>query len=516
MTPGTLDAVLRARAGRAPDAIALRTEGATRTYGELAADAERLAGGLRSLGVARGDRVVVALPNGLDAVRALLATFAAGAVVVPAAPALPAAKLDGLIAHSDAAALITTPAIAARDADRRHPDGPALVVAGAVGEAPGTVALSALADAAAPLGAGPDADDLAAIVYTSGSTGQPKGVMLSHANLTFVNGSIVQYLELEATDRVLSVLPLSFGYGLSQLLTCVHAGARLVLEPGLRFPGRLVKLLAAEQITGLPGVPTIFHVLAGLPGLAERPSEHLRFLTNAGAALPAPTAAALRRCFPHSRLYAMYGQTECTRISYLPPEHFDAHPGSVGVAIPRTTVRVVDEQGAEVGAGEIGELVVAGPHVMQGYWRDPAASAERLLESPDPASRALRTKDLFRRDAGGLLHFVSRTDDIIKSRGEKIAPREIEEALLAIPGVAEAVVVGVPDPLLGEAIEAHVAPADGVELEERALRRGCAERLVLALVPRRITVHPELPKSLNGKLDRLALTGARTSDGTPP
>ncbi len=504
MTPRALDAVLRGTAERSPDVIALCSGEHSVSFGELARAADIVAAGLRDLGVRRGDRVAMALPNGPEAVFVLYGALRAGAVVVPITPSIRADKLEFILGHSDAAVLVTTPEHAAGVRDDLQ-----AVVVGDEGAPPGVMGLAELM-ATDPLDdAGPIELDLAAIIYTSGSTGRPKGVTLTHANLAFVTGSIVEYLELGPEDRVLSVLPLSFGYGLTQLLTCVHAGARLVLEPGLGYPGRIVELLVGEQITGMPGVPTIFRVLTSLPGLGDRRFEHLRFLTNAGAALPSTTAAGLRRCFPQARLYAMYGQTECTRVCYLPPEDFDRCPGSVGVAIPGTEVWVADEDGVEVVDGEVGELVVRGAHVMQGYWKDPVGTGLRLREGRWPWERAMHTGDLFRRDAGGYLHFVSRTDDIIKSRGEKVAPREIEEVLHGAPGVAEVAVVGVPDDLLGEAIEAHVAAVAGAMLDARQLRRHCAERLEGHLVPRRVVLHDELPKSANGKIDRLALVGGR-------
>ncbi|MEJ7894872.1 MAG: AMP-binding protein [Solirubrobacteraceae bacterium] len=500
MTARTLDAILRRTAERSPEGVALRSGGHSVSFGALARVADGAAAGLRSLGVGRGDRVAMALPNGLDAVSVLYGAWRAGAVVVPINPGVRADKLASLLDHSDAAVLVTTPEHAPGSRD-----GLEVVVDGATGS--GTTRLAELL-ATDPLDdAGPIELDLAAIIYTSGSTGRPKGVALSHANLAFVTGSIVEYLEMGRQDRVLSVLPLSFGYGLSQLLTCVNAGARLVLEPGLGYPGRIVELLAAEQITGRPGVPTIFRVMTSLPGLEDRRFEHLRFLTNAGAGLPSTTAAALRRCFPQARLYAMYGQTECTRVCYLPPEDFDRRPRSVGVAIPGTEVWIADEDGVEVEDGVVGELVVRGPHVMQGYWKDPVGTGLRLREGRWPWERAMHTGDLFTREADGYLYFVSRTDDIIMSRGEKVAPREIEEVLHGAPGVAEAAVVGVPDDLLGEAVEAHVAAVAGAAIDPRELRRYCAERLEAHLVPWRVVLHDELPKGANGKIDRAALAG---------
>ena len=350
--------------------------------------------------------------------------------------------------------------------------------------------------------------DLAAVLYTSGSTGNPKGVTLTHRNLSFVIGSIVEYLEMSAADRVLCVLQLSFGYGLCQLLSCVRVGATLVVEPGLTFPGRLVQLLEGQRITGLPAVPTIFQVLISLRGLADRALPDLRFLTNAGASLPATTVAAVRKTFPNARFYLMYGLTECIRVSYLPPEHIDARPTSSGIPIPGTDAWVAGSDGGVAAADEIGELMVRGPHVMHGYWRDPERTAERIQPGRWPWERVLATGDLFRRDEDGYLHWVGRTDDLIKCRGEKVYPREVEEVLHAAAGVREAAVLGIPDELLGQAVHAHVAPLSGHALDEAELRRLCAERLEDHKVPQRVFVHEALPRTPRGKVDRQALFAA--------
>ncbi|MBA2516700.1 MAG: AMP-binding protein, partial [Solirubrobacterales bacterium] len=365
------------------------------------------------------------------------------------------------------------------------------------------------ADRAPP--APPLSSDLAAIVYTSGSSGAPKGVTLTHRNMTFVADSMIEYLAMQSSERVLSVLPLSFGYGLYQLLTCVRTGATLVLEAGLAFPGRVVQLLTDQAITTLPGVPTVFQVLLSLRGIDERDFPDLRVLTNAGAALPATTAATLRRVFPGARLYSMYGQTECQRVCYLPPEEQAARPTSVGIAIPGTRAWVEDAAGRIAAAGVVGELMIQGEHVMQGYWEDPEATATRLQPARWPWQRVLASGDLFRTDEDGYLYFVGRRDDIIKSGGEKIAPREVEEALHAAQGVREAAVVGVPDKLLGEAVHAHVALDPGHDVNAATLRRHCAERLEDYMVPRKVVIHDELPRTDNGKVDRRALAAATSA-----
>ena len=474
------------------------------SYGELDRLSAGFASGLRELGVRRGDRVVIVLPNGIEAAIAFQGTLRAGAALSPLSPTIKRDRLRYVLDDVDPAALVCDPERAAMAEAAEALAAPSVPVVANVDE------LAAVVGPMPPL---PLETDLAAVMYTSGSTGEPKGVMLTHRNLSFVTGSIAEYLEMEPTDRVLCVLQLSFGYGLCQLLTCVRVGATLVLEEGFSFPGRIVQLLEDHRITGLPAVPTIFQVLVSLRGLADRELPDLRFLTNAGASLPEATVAAVRRTFPGAQLYLMYGLTECIRVSYLPPDRLDT-PTSSGIPIPGTDAWVAGAGGQEAEVGEVGELMVRGPHVMHGYWRDPERTADRLRRGRWPWEPTLATGDLFFRDEEGLLHWVGRTDDLIKCRGEKVYPREVEEVLHAVEGVREAAVVGVPDRLLGQAVHAHVAPEHGVELDAAALRRECAERLEAHKVPGKISIHDDLPRTARGKVDRRTLV-ATAGEGSP-
>jgi amino acid adenylation domain-containing protein len=497
VTARTLDDDLRASAAARPAHEALVAGAERVTYAQLDTAVEALARELAARGVERGDRVAVVAPNGVPAAVAIYAVLRAGAAFVPLNPTVKEDKLGYVLADCGAVAVVCDPRLEPLvQAAREHAPQVREVV-------------SALPDPAAPPAgpapAPPLSVDLAAIIYTSGSTGRPKGVTLTHANMHFAAGSIVEYLEMSGEDRVLCVVPLSFDYGLFQLLMSVRVGATLVLERGFTFPGKVVELLEAERITGLPGVPTIFQVLTGLNGLAERELPHLRYMSNTAAALSATTIEAIRATFPRARLYSMYGLTECKRVSYLPPEQLDLRPTSVGVPIPGTEAWVAREDGGEAAPGEVGELMVRGAHVMQGYWNAPEATAERLRPGRWPWERVLATGDLFRRDEEGFLYFVGRSDDIIKSRGEKVAPREVEEVLLSAPGVQMAAVVGVPDERLGEVVCAFVAPTDGNVIDPTALRRHCAQQLEDYMVPARIEVRDALPRTPNGKVDRLLL-----------
>jgi amino acid adenylation domain-containing protein len=490
----TLGEDLRATAARDPEHDAVVTPQRTLTYGELDNLADRFATGLRKLGVQRGDRVATVLPNGVDAAIAIYGILRAGAAFSPLNPTIKHEKLGHVLADSGAAVVVC-------DAERAEVVEAAVALSGAI---PVVADVSArLADGEQPARA--VSVDLASVIYTSGSTGTPKGVTLTHGNMTFAADSIIEYLELNGSDRILCVLPLSFDYGLYQLLMSVRVGATLILEPGFAFAGRVVQLLEEAHITGFPGVPTVFQVLVSLRGLAERELPDLRFVSNTGAALHAPTVAAIRRTFPNARLYSMYGLTECKRATYLPPDQLDARPTSVGIPIPGTEAWIEDEDRNVLGPGEVGELVIRGAHVMQGYWNDPETTAERLRPGRWPWERVLATGDLFRTDEEGYLHFVGRRDDLIKSGGEKVFPREIEDVLHAAPGVREAAVVGSTDRLLGQAVHAHVSLDANAALDEAAIRTYCSEHLEDYKVPRRVTIHDELPRTSNGKIDKLAL-----------
>jgi amino acid adenylation domain-containing protein len=487
----TIGGDLAAAAASSPDATAVIAASGRLTYAELDAAASRLAAGLAGLGVERGDRVSTLLPNDVDMVASIYGVMRAGAVLSPLHPTVKSEKLSHLLEHAGSTVLLTD----AAHAETARAGGTGVAVVEAVRD------LSGDEDPEPPV-----AEDLAAILYTSGSTGEPNGVTLAHRNMAFVADSIIEYLGMRSDDRTLCALPLSFGYGLYQLLTTVRTGGTLVLRPGIGLLGDLIRILEEERISFLPGVPTIFEMLITFEGLGERELPDLRALTNAGAGLPVATVERLRELLPNTDLFCMYGQTECQRVCYLPPAELEARMGSVGIAIPRTEVWIEDEDGARIdAAGEIGELFVRGGHVMQGYWNDPEGTARKVRTDPG-GDRVLATGDLFRQDADGYLYFVSRRDDIIKSRGEKVVPREVEEVLRAADGVGEAAVIGIPDRLLGQAVQAHVAPQPGAELDERTLLARCAAHLEDYMVPRQIVIHDALPKTANGKLDKRALT----------
>jgi len=330
--------------------------------------------------------------------------------------------------------------------------------------------------------------------------------MMTHENVVAAATSITTYLENTPDDIVLNVLPLSFDYGLYQVLMAAKVGATLVLEKSFAFPHAILERMRAERVTGFPLVPTMAALILQMKDIEPDSFPHLRYITNTAAALPPAHILRLQALFPRAKIFSMYGLTECKRCTWLPPEELSRRPGSVGIAIPGTEAYVVNENGERVGPGVVGELVIRGPHVMKGYWEAPEATDRALRPGPFPWEKVLYTGDLFRTDEDGFLYFVGRKDDIIKTRGEKVSPKEIENVLYALPGVSEAAVVGVPDPILGMAIKAVVV-ADG-SLSAQDVIRHCAKHIEDYMVPKEVEFRSELPKTDTGKISRRQVAAA--------
>jgi len=512
-----LESFLELSARERPDKIALVAGNARWTYAQLEAMANRLAHALRAEGVERGERVAVCLENGVEAVAAIFAVLKAGAVLIMVNPTTKADKLRFVLNNSRAAFLVASASKVA-GLDEIWAQTPYLRVLVAVGKPAGYGVPQPRClgfDDLLTRHAGDDRPpekraidvDLAALVYTSGSTGRPKGVMFTHQSMIAGATSVTTYLKNTPNDIILSVLPLSFGYGLFQVLMGAKIGGTVVLERSIAYPHAVIRKLAQERATGFPLVPTMAAMLLQMD-LSKYDWSSLRYLTSAGAALPTEHIVRLRELFPHVQIYSMYGQTECLRASYLEPLEIDRRPASVGRGMPNQEVWLVDEHGCRVGAGVVGELVVRGAHVMKGYWELPAETAARLRPGPLLGENVLHTGDLFRTDDEGYLYFVARMDDIIKSRGEKVSPKEVEDVLHAHPEIAEAAVVGVPDEILGQAIKAVVVVKGGSRLTERDVLRHCAARLEDFMVPKLVEFRPSLPKTANGKSDKKALSAA--------
>lgn len=505
--------MLARSASRVPDKVAIRAGHRFCTYQELAEGSKRIAAELQNFGISPPTRVGLYLENGIESAVALFGVLRAGATIVVINPQTKPDKLGFIIRDCGISALICdahlAPAVLGAAAE--SPSIRLVVTNGTPSETnKPSVTIRELQEilrstAENPREPGTIPTDLAALIYTSGSTGTPKGVMQTHQSMLFALSSIIEYLRLDADDVILNVLPLAFDYGLYQLLMTVALGATLVLERSFAFPGEVLARIEEHGVTVFPGVPTIHAMLIGAHRKRALRYPGIKRVTNTAAALPPEHVSQLREIFPNALIYCMYGLTECKRVSYLPPEWLDLKPGSVGIAIPGTAVYLRSPDGGEVAIGERGILHVRGPHLMSGYWNSPERTARMLVAGESPGELILRTGDWFRMDADGCLYFEGRSDDIIKTRGEKVSPVEVEYALCSIPGVLEAAVIGVQDEVLGQAVKAFIVKASDSTLDERQLRREAGTRIEAFMVPRDIEFLDALPKTENGKVDRRKL-----------
>ncbi|MEN3974092.1 acyl-CoA ligase (AMP-forming), exosortase A system-associated [Emcibacter sp. SYSU 3D8] len=470
-------------------------------YVGLAGCIERAASAFLRHDMKAGERVAVYLPKSITSVTAYFGVARAGGVFVPVNPVLKARQVHHILADSGASLLVTS-------ADRLamlEQDGAALPVGVR------RVILDSEWDEFLALGADgaighPAPDDLAALLYTSGSTGSPKGVMLSHRNLTTGAHSVATYLRNSRDDRILCALPLSFDYGLSQLSTALLTGATAVLINHL-FPQDIVAALEREAITGLACVPPLWLQVLALEW-PECVNVTLRYVTNSGGRMPRHAIAALRQRAPRTKIFLMYGLTEAFRSTYLDPAQVGRRPDSIGKAIPHAVIDVIDAAGQSAAPGVPGELVHSGPLVAKGYWNDPERTSERFRPLPPSfgsAEPAVWSGDTVTRDADGYLYFVERHDNMIKTSGYRVSPTEIEDVVYETPGVAEAVAVGVPHSVLGQAIVCLVCLSDEDEASSDDVLARCRSQLPAYMVPKAVIVRDSLPRNPNGKIDRNGL-----------
>jgi acyl-CoA ligase (AMP-forming) (exosortase A-associated) len=488
--------VLRGAAG----AAALVDRSGALHYAELQAGVGALAAALLARGLRHGDRVASWLAKTRLACLLPLAAARAGLIHVPVNPVLKRAQAAHILADSGSRLLIAGAGRAATLEPGDLPDGCDLAI-----EEETAPDLLGFDEPLPP--SNWDAGELAAILYTSGSTGRPKGVMLSHANLWLGAISVAHYLKLKADDRTLCVLPFAFDYGQNQLLSTWAAGGCAIPLDYLT-PRDVIRAVDRHDVTTLAGVPPLWVQLveADWPaGTAAR----LKRLTNTGGRMTEPLVRKLRTLFPQADLYSMYGLTEAFRSTFLDPALIDAHPDSIGSAIPFAEVMLVRPDGSLAADGEPGELVHAGPLVARGYWRDAERTAQRFRPAP-AASRlggmAVWSGDTVIRGVDGLLRFVGRDDEMIKTAGNRVSPTELEEAAVASGAVAEAVAFGVPDERLGQAIVLVARPAR--EDAEAMLRDYLKHQLPAFMQPRTLIWRAELPRNANGKLDRTAIREA--------
>lgn len=498
------------------DKTAIVVDGESYTYRDLDECSANLAAGLLQRGLRRGDRVAIFMENSWHCVVAIYGVLKAGGVFVVINPQTKGEKLAFILNDCSVRHLLAEYQLAPvyKKALSHSTTLTHLIVSGgnktetsSADGAPEHVYIEELLESnenkstkatIIPL-------DLAALIYTSGSTGHPKGVMQTHQSMLFATKSIIEYLRMDSSDIVVNVLPLAFDYGLYQLLMCIQLGATLVLERSFTYYLDVLQRVKNFEVTTFPGVPTIYSMIMAAHARKPLCFPAVTRITNTAAALPIEYIPRLRELFPNALIYSMYGLTECKRVSFLEPEMIEKKPDSVGKAIPGTEAYILDSAGVQVPPGDRGILHVRGPHIMRGYWNRPDETLEMLVEGTSPGEKVLRTGDWFHMDVEGYLYFEGRSDDIIKCRGEKISPLEIEFALCNIPGVAEAAVIGVEDETLGQAILAYVVEEGSVKLETRTLKCELAKKLENFMIPRDIIITERLPMNQNYKISKKEL-----------
>lgn len=499
-----------------PQKIAVQVGRESYTYEQLYQQSQAIAAYLQSRGLKRGDRVAIFMENTWVLLPSLYAVLYAGGVFLVINHLTKTNKLEYILGDSGATFLLTDagvakqflPAVTQLTALRE------IIYAGnEIHEAENCrkplVQLITVLDAALHKKSRVKSQainkDLAALIYTSGSTGDPKGVMMTHANMVFTSDSLIEYLRLGANEKIICFLPLAFDYGLYQILMSVRLGACLVISKSFAFPSVVFDEITAQSATVFPGVPTVFSTLIGLHQKSPLCFPSVTRVTNTAAALPPEYVPFLKQIFPNALIYKMYGLTECKRVSYLEPEEAEIYPASVGKAIPGTEVFLLDDKLQPVPPNTMGTLYVRGAHVMQGYWNKPEETKKMLVSHIFPNEQVLCAQDQFVIDEKGYLYFHGRVDDIIKSRGEKVSPVEVENVLYRMPGIREAAVIGVPDLLEGETIKAFVALDAGTSIDPKKIRQHCMANLESFMVPRDVVILESLPKTDSNKISKKEL-----------
>jgi acyl-CoA ligase (AMP-forming) (exosortase A-associated) len=507
--------LVRQSASRGGETPALTFTDTTLTYRQLWRQVLAVGAGLQRLGLSRGDRVGIFLDKRIETVAAVFGTSSAGGVFVPINPLLRSRQVAYILGDCDVRVLITSKE---RYELLRANLGKLKALEHVIltNDASGMKLESGhrlsqwselIADSEAePVDVGVIDIDMAAIFYTSGSTGSPKGVVISHRNLICGAESVASYLHNSSSDIILAALPLSFDAGFSQLTTGFSSGAHVVLVNYL-LPSDIVKACAKHGVTGLTCVPPLWIQIAENKWPDEA-TRALRYFANTGGRMPRSTLTKLRSIFPNAAPYLMYGLTEAFRSTYLDPAEVDRRPNSIGKAIPNAEILVVRPDGSECAANEEGELVHRGALVSLGYWNDPERTTARFRPAPGrPAGikteeLAVFSGDTVVRDDEGFLYFVGRKDEMIKTSGYRVSPVEIEEVIYDTGMVRDAVAFGVEDETLGQAVIIAVSPMPGATLNDAALLAELKKQLPLYMVPRQIIIRDELPKSPNGKFDR--------------
>lgn len=515
--PSLVHDFLTLSAERTPDKPFIVDNNNSFTFGQVNRLSTILAHRLIALGVKPQDKVAILLDNSVETVISLYAISKAAATFIVINSTVKAAKLSYILNNCGAKILIThmSKGRGVLSAFDQLACKPPVIWITPTGTIPPPLAQKTqaynwndfIADEQTFTNNLPRAidQDLAALIYTSGSTGEPKGVMQPHNKVIGVAKSIIEYLENDSDDVILNVLSLAFGYGLYQVLMAAIFGGTVILEKGFVFLHNTLKKIPEYKVTGFPFVPPVLAMMLKLETLPEYDFSSLKYVTNAGAALPVAHARELRKLMPHVKIYPMYGLTECVRVCYLKPESVDQRPDSVGFEIPNCRVLIMQEDGTEAAPGEVGELVATGTNIMPGYYKDPDLTAKMFRPGPQPGETHLYSGDLFKRDRDGFLYFVSRKDDMIKTRGERVSPLEVENLLLQIEGIAETAVIGVPDEVFGQVIKAYIVLNPDSRLTDQEILKICSETMENYMIPKYITFLDNLPRTPNGKVDKKLL-----------
>ena len=496
---------------------ALLTLQGSHTYGEVRSASAAVAAYLARAGGVKGDRALLASENEFFWVTAYLGILRAGLVCVPLPPTVSIAELSHILQTTEAhfafvqggfavkhAGLLRKVSLVAEKESRDHNG------MQATADLPGIRTAFASAEATSiPV----NGTDLAALMFTSGSTGQPRGVMVSHGNIRANTCSIIQSLGLNQSDRIMTVLPFHYCFGTSLLHTHLRVGGSLVLDPRFMYPEKILQRMQETQCTGFAGVPSHYQILLRRTSLRTKSFPHLRYVQQAGGSLAPVFLHELREALPTTQIFVMYGQTEATaRLSCLPSELLDERFGSIGKGIPGVRLRVENEAGKPVQPGETGEIVAEGENIAQGYWRSPDETAACFRDG------RLYTGDHATVDEEGFIFVIGRAKDFLKCGGKRISCKQLEQQLLECEDLLDAAVVGVPDEVLGEAVQAFVVPRTGLAAPAERVRNFCKERWAFQLMPREIVVMGSLPKNSSGKVlkeqlkSRIAGIGAVTAD----
>jgi acyl-CoA synthetase (AMP-forming)/AMP-acid ligase II len=500
---------LREHAKRFPDKPAALFSGAKAgservTFGELDAWSDRVAGWLRAHGIGPGDRVAILYDNSLPALLWFWGVLKSGASTVDVPGLAGKATIQGVLDEAQPKAIAIDPKQAAKLAVGDNPLRlPPIVLSTADTKGlPVHTLESILQEPAEPVPApGVDAHDVALIVYTSGTTGRPNGVMLSHENFAsnLVGGN--ELMGLTHEDSILVVVPLYYIHGRMQLLWHAMIGGTVVFSAGFQFPQKVLQELHTFETSGFSGVPYHFLQLLDRSRLADTPPPKLRYVLITGGALPGPDLRRLGAALPGAGIHLAYGQTEASpRVTWIGPDELFVKEGSVGRALPNVTLEILGSDEQPVGPGQIGEVAAGGPNIMKGY-----VSGDHVELGKIDGKGRLRTGDLGRLDEDGHLYLVGRSSEMIKSAGERIFPQEIEAVLLEHPRVAAVAVIGVKDAVLGERMVAYLELTPGDPVEASDFKAHCLQSLPFVRVPKAFVVMDELPKTGSGKVSRGAL-----------